>query len=104
VSPKSWPTLIDTDGKATATVYSSYQSPREWQLATHTRGEHLGAYQASAVYRLLGRKGLEREASPPVGAAITNSDVGYHVRGRGHSVEIFDWLRFLEFAEYHLKK
>jgi hypothetical protein len=22
----------------------------------------------------------------------------------GHSIEPFDWLRFLEFAEYHLKK
>ncbi len=30
------------------------------------------------------------------------SNVGYHIRAGGHSIEAFDWLRFLEFAEYHL--
>ena len=68
------------------------------------RGEYLSAYYASAVYRLLGKKGLESEASPRVGEAIIQSDVGYHIREGGHSIEPFDWLKFLEFAEYHLKK
>jgi len=68
------------------------------------RGEYLSAYHASAVYRLLGKKGLESEASPPVGDAIIKSDVGYHIRAGGHSVESFDWWKFMEFAEYHLKK
>ena len=67
------------------------------------RGEYLSAYHASAVYRLLGKKGLETEASPPVGEAIIKSDVGYHVREGGHSIQMFDWLRFLEFGEYHLR-
>jgi len=68
------------------------------------RGEYLSAYHASAIYRLLGKKGLESEASPPVGDAVVKSDVGYHLREGGHSIERFDWLKFLEFAEYHLKK
>jgi len=55
------------------------------------------------VYRLLGKKGLETEASPLVGEAIIKSDVGYHVREGGHSIQMFDWLRFLEFGEYHLR-
>lgn len=67
------------------------------------RGEYLSAYHASAVYRLLGKKGLDSETSPPVGEPIIKSDVGYHNRPGGHSIEMFDWLRFLEFAEYHLK-
>jgi len=29
--------------------------------------------------------------------------VGYHHRAGGYSVERFDWLKFLEFAEYHLQ-
>ena len=53
---------------------------------------------------MLGKKGLETEAPPPIGVAVIKSDVGYHIREGGHSVETFDWLRFLEFAEYHLKK
>jgi hypothetical protein len=68
------------------------------------RGEYLSAYQASEVYRLLGRKGLGSEASPPVGEPIIKSDVGYHIRPGGHSIELFDWQRFLDFSDEHLKK
>jgi len=68
------------------------------------RGEYLSAYHASEVYRLLGKKGLAWESSPPVGEAIIDSDVGYHIRQGGHSIEMYDWQRFLEFADYHLKK
>jgi hypothetical protein len=68
------------------------------------RGEYLSAWHAGTVYRLLGRKGLTSEKSPPVGTAITRSDVGYHIRQGGHSVEPYDWQRFLEFADYHFKR
>jgi hypothetical protein len=34
---------------------------------------------------------------------LASGSVGYHNRAGGHSVEMFDWLRFLEFAEKHLK-
>ncbi len=67
------------------------------------RGEYLSAYHASEVYRLLGKKGLTSEASPAVGVAIIQSDVGYHNRTGGHSIDPFDWQKFLEFAEFHLK-
>jgi len=68
------------------------------------RGEYLSAYHASEVYRLFGKKGLTSESSPPVGKAIIESDVGYHIRERGHSIEMYDWQGFLDFADYHLKK
>ncbi len=66
------------------------------------RGEYLSAYHASEVYRLLGKRGLQSSYSPPVGSAIIESEVGYHIRDGGHSIEPYDWERFLEFAEYHL--
>lgn len=68
------------------------------------RGEYLSAYHASEVYRLLGKKGLENEASPNLGEAIVESDVGYHIREGGHSIERYDWDRFLDFADYHFKR
>ncbi len=68
------------------------------------RGEYLSAYHASEVYRLLGKKGLVSESSTPVGEAVIHSDVGYHNRPGGHSIEPFDWQKFLEFADYHLNK
>ncbi len=65
------------------------------------RGEYLGAYHAGEAYRLLGKTGLSSEASPPVGEAITKSDVGYHLRAGGHSVAPYDWARVLDFMGYH---
>jgi len=68
------------------------------------RGEYLSAYHASEVYRLLGKKGLNSEESPPLGKAIFKSDVGYHIRKGGHSITAYDWERFVDFADYHFMK
>ena len=68
------------------------------------RGEYLVAHHATEVYRLLGRTGLDDDEPPPVGRVLAAGDVGYHNRAGGHSVERFDWLRFIEFAERHLKR
>ncbi|MCA9412574.1 MAG: acetylxylan esterase [Candidatus Omnitrophica bacterium] len=67
------------------------------------RGEYLSAYHASEVYRLLGKKGLAEEESPSLNEPIIESDVGYHIRPGGHSVDPYDWVQFLDFADYHLK-
>ncbi|MCA9200442.1 MAG: acetylxylan esterase [Planctomycetales bacterium] len=67
------------------------------------RGEYLSAFHASEVYRLLGKTGLSSEQSPPVGQPILDSHVGYHIREGGHSIEPYDWLRYLDFADRHLK-
>ena len=68
------------------------------------RGEYLSAYHAGEVYRLLGEKTLlTAESPPPVGEALIASQVGYHLREAGHSIEDFDWNRFLDFADFHLK-
>ncbi len=68
-----------------------------------SRGEYLSAYHASPVYELLGKQGLVSEQSPEVGKAIIQSDIGYHVREGGHSIEPYDWQQFLNFADYHFK-
>ena len=67
------------------------------------RGEHASAVHASEVYRLLGKTGLDSAGLPPLGEAILDSDVGFHIREGGHSVEEYDWQRFLDFCDRHLK-
>lgn len=67
------------------------------------RGEYLSAYHASPVYSLFGKKGLTSPELPELAKPITESQVGYHVRPGGHSVEIWDWERFMDFADYHFK-
>jgi hypothetical protein len=67
------------------------------------RGEYLSAYHASEVYRLLGKKGLTSMELPEVGEPIIESQVGYHIREGGHSIEPWDWNRFIDFADFHLQ-
>lgn len=69
-----------------------------------SRGEYLSAFHASEVYRLLGLKGLESPSQPEERKPIIESSVGYHTREGGHSIQSYDWARFLDFADYHLKK
>lgn len=68
-----------------------------------SRGEYLSAYHASEVYQLLGKKALESSKLPEVGKPIIKSHVGYHIREGGHSIEMYDWQRFMDFADYHLR-
>lgn len=67
------------------------------------RGEYASAYHASEVYRLLGKKGLTSPRLPGLRKPILDSSVGYHIREGGHSVELYDWRRFLDFCDRHLK-
>ena len=80
-----------------------YVASGEDDLWADLRVEYLSAYHASEVYRLLGRQGLGSEKSPPVGKVLASGHVGYHNRAGGHSVEMFDWQNFIEFAELHWK-
>lgn len=67
------------------------------------KGEYLGAYHASPVYRLYGLKGLESDQMPGLHEPIMN-DIGYHIRKGKHDVTRYDWLRFMDFADKHFGK
>ena len=76
---------------------------RGTRLWADSRGEYLSAYHAGEVYKLLGKKALESAELPEVGKPIIESHVGYHIREGGHSIELYDWQRFMDFADYHLQ-
>jgi hypothetical protein len=66
------------------------------------RGEFTALSMASPVYRLFGSKGLDAEEMPPLKKSIQN-DLGYHVHDGPHDISIFDWEKFLDFADLHFK-
>ena len=68
------------------------------------RGEYLSAYHASAVYEMLGKRGLISKSTPAVGQPLITQDLGYHIRAGGHRVEAYDWEQFIGFANYHFKQ
>lgn len=61
-------------------------------------GEYLGAWHAGPAYALYGRKGLPSATPPgvnePVGAMVR-----YHRRTGKHDVTLYDWQRYIAFAD-----
>ena len=67
------------------------------------KGEFLSVFHASEVYRLYGLQGIKKKNMPPLNEPILSSRVGYHIRRGGHDVTRFDWDRFMDFADLHVK-
>jgi len=80
-----------------------YVASAEEDLWSDPKGEFLSCVGASPVYVLLGKNGFPAKEMPAVNSPITGS-IGYHIRTGVHDVTLYDWQRYLDFADYHLKK
>lgn len=66
------------------------------------KGEFMAAKHADSVYRLLGTDGLPTDQMPNLDQAVMGQ-IGYHIRSGGHNVTLYDWERYLDFADRHLR-
>ena len=66
------------------------------------RGEYLSAYHASPVFRLLAKQGLLSDQLPTLSQPVMTT-IGYHIRPGRHDVTPYDWERFMDFADLHLR-
>ena len=66
------------------------------------KGEFLAAMHAGKAYELLGKQGLRVAEQPAVNEPVMQ-DVAYHIRSGKHDVTAYDWDRYLDFADKHLK-
>ncbi len=80
-----------------------YVASAEEDLWADPKGEFLAAYHAGPAFELYGLKGLGTPVQPGLHQPIMNQ-VGYHIRAGKHDVTAYDWSRFLDFADKHLKK
>jgi hypothetical protein len=80
-------------------VYIASAEDDKW---ADPRGEFLGGYHAGPVYKLYGREGLPSDRMPGLHEPVMKT-VGYHIRAGKHAVTAYDWDRFLDFADMHLK-
>jgi hypothetical protein len=65
------------------------------------KGMFQAAVNASAVWKLLGKKGLETDRMPPVNTALSKGDVAWRQHPYGHSIRP-DWPAFVAFASKYL--
>ncbi|HEV2499211.1 MAG TPA: acetylxylan esterase [Terriglobia bacterium] len=66
------------------------------------RGMFMAAAAASPVYDLLGKKGLESTAFPPIGTPLLSGDLAFRQHHQGHT-DLPNWPWFIKFASRYLK-
>ncbi len=87
---------------ALAAPRPAYVASATKDLWADPRGEFLAARHAGPVYELFGKEGLGVEKMPEPDTPVGDT-IGYHVREGGHSITAYDWSRYLDFADRHLR-
>ncbi len=58
---------------------------------------------ASPVWRLYGMKGLVGDTFPAPDTPLAEGCIGYHLRTGKHDLTLYDWERYMDFADRHMK-
>lgn len=81
-------------------VYVASASQDEW---ADPPSEFAALVQAAPVYRLFGFEGLPEERFPEPDAPLFGDRMGYHLRSGDHDLTVYDWDRFMDFANCRFK-
>jgi len=80
-----------------------YVASAEQDRWADPRGEFLSAKGANPVYELLGAEGLPADEMPGLSQPAMGA-VAYHIRPGKHDVTDYDWERYMDLADKHLRK
>lgn len=64
-------------------------------------GEWWCAKLASDAWELYGKRGLVAENMPEVGVSQQKGNISYHFRDGRHDLKLYDWNKYLDFADRH---
>jgi len=67
-------------------------------------GEFLGLAYAAPAWALYGYEGFSPSEWPGVEQPVIKGRNGYHIRAGRHEILLYDWLRYLDFADQYLKQ
>jgi hypothetical protein len=76
-----------------------YVASADKDLWADPRGEFLAVAGATPVYQLFGKKGLGTGEMPAIGEPACGDGAAYHIREGKHNLTLFDWQRFMDFAD-----
>lgn len=79
-------------------VYVASASQDAW---ADPEGEFLACVHAAPVYALFGHQGVGTDRFPDVNRPCHTGHVGYHIRAGKHDLTVYDWDRFMDFADRH---
>lgn len=83
-------------------VFISCGSPQVEGNWLDDKGQFEAAVSAGAVYRLLGKKGLDRTELPPIGTTLIDGDLAFRQHSGGHTAGP-NWPTFIAFASRYWK-
>ena len=67
-------------------------------------GEFRSCVLATPVWQLYGMKGLVGETFPAPDTPLQEGRVGYHLRTGKHDLSLYDWQRYMDFADRHMPR
>ncbi len=76
-----------------------YVASADEDLWADPRGEFLSLAHASPVFALWGDPPIHPDDMPPLDRPLVAGRRGYHVRTGTHNLTLYDWQRFLDFAD-----
>lgn len=77
-------------------VYVASASEDQW---ADPEGEYLSLYHSGSVYNLYGLENLRSDTMPEVNQSQTIGNMGYHIRSGKHDLTLFDWEKYMDFAD-----
>ncbi len=80
---------------------AAYVASASADLWADPKGEFLAAKLSAPVYQLYGMESVGVEEQPPVGHPV-GGRVGYHIRRGPHDITLYDWERYMDFADKRL--
>ena len=77
-------------------VYVAGAAEDDW---ADNKGQYLSLIEAQPLFRLYGFNLNLPNETPKVGEQIIQKPMGFHIREGKHNMTLFDWRKFIEFAD-----